>query len=167
MRLRGDPLPTQQYVAEKHWQITAHDILGKTKVERLNILWQATFPGQNSTYAAIFWCMQRTTRSAVISQCSSCSVRPLTDLLNLPTGSWVTMLKKWFEHDWHVIFLSTSEAGIYLVSSCQCHRHQAVWKIGVRCTSRCRPWSWFWRTTGWSRLRWSGTGSLPAKPHKS
>ena len=85
MRLRGDPLPTQQYVAEKHWQITAHDILGKTKVERLKILWQATFPGQNSTYAAIFWCMQRTTRSAIIACFSNYSSH---EIWQIATRKW-------------------------------------------------------------------------------
>ena len=38
IRLRGGPLLSHQYMAEKHKQITAHIILGKTKVERVNIL---------------------------------------------------------------------------------------------------------------------------------
>ena len=95
MRLRGDPLPTQQYVAEKHWQITAHDILGKTKVERLKILWQATFPGQNSTYAAIFWCMQRTTRSAVIALELVCSCK-YNFLYLLPKKCFLCLTEQFF-----------------------------------------------------------------------
>ena len=37
IRLRVDPFITQQQVTEKHWKIAAQCILGKTKVERVDI----------------------------------------------------------------------------------------------------------------------------------
>ena len=66
IRLRGGSIAHTAVCGRKALTNNCTWYFGQKKSGKLQILWHATFPGQNTTCAAIFWCMQRTTRSAII-----------------------------------------------------------------------------------------------------